>query len=246
MKDAREIRTRLAVGTALALALGAVPSAQITGRGDLPRCGQELLQGSLENDLRRGPGMAPRLASLELTVRLVGAEIDPYALIPLAQDLGKVVTLSGGVPGCLAMIEVGLLSSSPATQALTLANKTVFTGTFDERGEFEIALPPALDLQSPGRMVSAVVSLDEAVDEAFATWEVLGSLPKPQAAGGAGSKHELRRPSQGAGHAGQAEIDRDLDPEVEEEDEGLPSPRGVSGGSKQELRRPSRRGGHVR
>lgn len=157
MKQAIAFGKKLAVGAALSLMLGAASTAQ----------------------------RAASAPSLELTVHLMGNDdIDPRAVIPLATDLIKVLRLSGGVAGRLALIEVG----APGRGGRAFSRCAVFTGPFGPTGQFEVVLPPSVDVrgmrargaQAPTRMVTVAVDLDEAVEEAFVTWENLGSLAKPQ------------------------------------------------------------------
>lgn len=193
MKNARGIEMRSSVGRALGLALCALAAAPAAGQGLVKRASLRGTAGTLELSLR-----------LE-----AGEHIQPRALIPLADDLNKIVTLSGGAPGSFAQIEVGL--SSPGRQAFS--NVAVFRGTFGRSGEFVVEFPPELDLrsccvrgaQSPGRMVTALVSLEDAVEEAFVTWQRLGELARPRAAGTPGGQASQ------SGHVGHAPA---LDPRL--------------------------------
>lgn len=279
MKHAREIGMKWMVGAAVSVVLGTLSSAQFAGHGDERRPGRGLVVGSLENDVRRGPAEAPRptdlaerevsLANLELSVRLAGhAEIDPRALIPLPIDLRTVLTLTGGTPGRMAMIEVGRVSALPS-HGREIFYGLLFEGSFDASGVFEVVLPPALDLRGlgargaePPSRRTAVVELGAAVEQAFASWEELNALPKPRAAGLPGQGQRI--PGRRAGHAGQAEINRpaasrevDLGEGVvivcpaeesprAEEIRDLARPRGAGNpGGMKELQI-ARRGGHVR
>ena len=284
MKHASGIGMELLVGAALSLALGATSSAQLARQGDLVRDGRAVSEGSLENDILWGPSRAPRpdawaeaqvsLAKLELSFRLMGNDqIDPYAVSPLPSDLNKVLTLAGGKAGSAALIEVGLVSESPVVRHPALYPVAVFTGTFDPAGEFTVVLPPDLDLrglgargaQSPSRMRSAIVNFDEVMDEAFASWDELYGLSRPQAAGAGGRR--VMQPNRRAGHSGQAQINHrsatrevDLEPRIIRCPPELPLPeeeiraekiydiappkRAGLPGSMEKLR-PSHRGGHI-
>ena len=182
MKQAIAFGRKLAVGAALSLMLGAASTAQ----------------------------RAARAPSLELTVHLMGNDdIDPRAVIPLAADLGKVLTLSGGAPGSMALIELGRAAGRGGRSFVRCG---VFTGPFGPTGQFEVVIPPSIDVrglgargaQAPTRMVTVVLDLDDAVEEAFVTWESLGSLPKPQ--GGFSGGGRVRTPGRIPGHLGQATV----------------------------------------
>src|SRR5688572_17612671 len=183
MKQSIVIGKKLAVGAALSLMLGAASTAQRAGS----------------------------TPSLQLDVRLMGNDdIDPHAVIPLAMDLSKVLKLSGGAPGSMAIIEIGHVSGR---RGQSFSRCAVFTGPFGPTGQFEVVLPPVVDVrgfgargaQAPDRMVTVAIDLDEAVEEAFVTWENLGSLPKPQGGFSAGGRSLARGP----GRLGQAQ-----DPDV--------------------------------
>jgi hypothetical protein len=207
MKHAQSIGMKMAVGSALMLALGASTMAQVSGYGQVRR-GRPLFEGSLENDIR--PGI------LNLHVRLVEhGGIDPAALIPTVDDFGVSLTLSGGLAGSPAAIEVGLLTSSITDRDHGLANGAVISGFFGQGGEFVVELPPNIEVrglgargaQVSGRMETVVVDLEEEVEEAFVSWQALSGLAKPKGAG-PGGKHELQRPSRGAGSASRGQINR--------------------------------------
>ncbi|HEX6885872.1 MAG TPA: hypothetical protein VF530_21030 [Planctomycetota bacterium] len=280
MEHAGGIGSRRAIGAALLVALGASSSAQVTGHGE-PHRGWDVLVGSLANDVRRGPAEAPQptqwheatapQAALVLSLRLAEPLVDPRAVLPLAQDLGKIVTLAGGTPGGVALIEVGLAAPPLHLRPPAFASAARFTGVFGPMGQFSVELPPALDLRGlgargadvPGRSVTAVVDLDAAAEEAFASWSLLGRLSSPDAAGRPGDGRELRRPSRGVGHTGHAAVD----PAIRERELGgviscpvlppaalgmerlgrITRPAGAAGpGQTTGLRRPERRGGRVR
>jgi hypothetical protein len=280
MEHARGIGSRLSIGAALVVALGAWSSAQVTGHGE-PRRGRDVEQGSLANDVRRVPAEAQEPAewheatvpeaALVLSLRLAEPQVDPRAVLPLAQDLGKIVTLAGGTPGGVARIEVGLAAPPLHLRPPSFAAVARFTGVFGPMGEFEVELPPSLDLRGlgargadlPGRTATAVVDLDAAAEGAFASWSRLGRLSSPGAAAGPGSGHGLRRPSRGAGHAGQGAVDPRLHqielggviscPVLPPDRLGMEvlgrvaRPAAAAGpGQGTELRRPVRRGGRVR
>jgi len=282
MERARGIGSRLWIGAVLVCALRASSTAQVTGHGT-PRHGRDVLQGSLANDVRRGPAGAPEPtewreatvpeAALVLSLRLAEPLLDPHAVLPLAQDLGKIVTLAGGKPGGVARIEVGRVTPPLHLRPPAFASVARFTGVFGPMGEFEVELPPTLDLRGlgargadlPGRTVTAVVVLDEAAEGAFASWSLLGRPSAPGAAVKPGAGHGLRRPSRGAGHTGQAMVDPILRQREVELDGVIscpalpPAPIGVEvlgrlappggaagPGQVTELRRPTHRGGRVR
>ena len=218
MKYARAMGWKKAVGAALALALGAVGSAQSVGKLT-PNGG-----GSLANDVIFTPAMeAPRpsfwgeigveldstmSASLELGVQLAaGPEIDANAIFPVAEDLSTIVTLSGGAPGSVGMILIGRIAAP--VQPSSFSKAAVFSGTFGPSGQFEVVLPPHLDVRgfgamgaaAPSGMATQVVVLDEAIPVAFADWQRLSGLAKPQ-----GARPETK-PAQHAGRLGQVKID---------------------------------------
>ncbi|HEX6884639.1 MAG TPA: hypothetical protein VF530_14790 [Planctomycetota bacterium] len=309
-KHGMEIGMKMAASAGLLLALGGLGSAQHTSDG---RGGQELVRGSLENDLR--PGL------LNLRVMLRG-EFDPQALIPVADDFDKLLVLSGGGVRAGAAIELLRLD----TRGHGAMGGAVISGFFGQNGEYVVELPKELDLrglgargaQFSGRLVTEVVDLDEAVAEAYATWiklgeiaapqgtgpggmhglqrpsrgagaglrapaptkmvtrsvdlgeeaeagsitfEKIGKIARPQAAGSAGSKHELKRPAKGKGSAAQADaptrtVTRSVDLGVAAQPEAgitfekigkIARPQAAgSPGSKIDLRRVVRRGGHTR
>lgn len=116
---------------------------------------------------------------------------------------------------------------------------------------------------APTKMVTRSVDLGEEVTpvEPAITFEKLGSIARPQAAGSAGSKHELKRPTQGKGSAARADaptrtVTRSIDLGASAQAEGeitfeklaeIARPQGAgSPGSKIDLRRVVRRGGHAR
>lgn len=228
MKNAHEIVIQSVAQAAAAIGLGLLASAQTTGGGE-PRHGRPVLEGSLENDIREGRGPRPAgepqywgevvvdlSEDLTLTVRLMGnEEIDPAAVLPLAEDFDKALRIEGGLPGHVALVEIGSLVPSLDRRGHGLAGGAVISGFYGENGEFEVELPRELDVRQlglraasvPTRTVTEVVDLEEAVEAAFASFSPLGHVANPSAIGGAGM-HELSRPlpSQGAGRAARAAI----------------------------------------
>jgi hypothetical protein len=276
MKNAHAIGMRMVGGLAIALALGAGASAQ---RGSTPGNGRRLDTGNLGNDIRegRGPRHAPKPSwggeigvdltqELALSVHVVDRRgIDPNAVIPIASDLEKVFRLSGGTPGALAAIEIG-----PALRLdhrhLGISGGTLVSGVFSAIGVFEVTVPSSIDLRGYGvlgaqlsgrRMVTMLVDIEPAVEDAFADWMRLGDLAKPNAAGGAGSKKPLFQNRHGGGALGGASVDgrfatrvanlgndlRDTSTDFEELGE-LADPQRAGSDLRQDFRR--RSGGHIR
>jgi len=245
-KHGMKIGIKMAAGAGMLLALGGLATAQHASDG---RGGQELVQGSLENDLR------PALLNLRVMLR---GEFDPTALIPVAADFDKLLVLSGGALQAGAAIELVRLDS----RGQGAMSGAVISGFFGQNGEFVVELPKELDLrglgargaQFSGRQVTAVVDLDEAVEQAYASWMKLGEVARPQGAG-PGGMHELQRPSRGSGAGLRApaptkmvtrsidlgEAVTPVDPAISFEKLGeIARPQAAgSAGSKHELKRPT-------
>jgi hypothetical protein len=103
---------------------------------------------------------------------------------PAFQDLKRSLRLSGA-PGSTVVIHVDL-PASPGTKK-TVGRGAVIAGVIGADGSFVVDLPDELDLAGLAaqgavietRVVTAVVDLGAAEQEAFATWSITGSLPEP-------------------------------------------------------------------
>lgn len=251
-KHAMEIGMKIVAGAGLVLALGSTVVAQRASNGGR---GQDVVQGSLENDLRPGLVLRPMLGH--------ASAVDPSAVIPMIDDFPVVLMLTGGAAGSAAAIEVGQL----VERGHGLAGGAVISGFFGQNGEFVVDLPRELDVrglgargaQISGHEVTEVVDLGAAAQAAYASWLKLAGIADPLGAG-PGGMHELQRPTLGGGAGMRAPapdrtVSRTVDieePIVEEPSTfgfdklgeiAPPQSAGTAGGG-HELQRPSRGAGN--
>jgi hypothetical protein len=218
-----QIGWKIVGGMVAAVALSAGASAQMA-RGGTPRQGQVIPRGSLDNDIRDGrrhgfdPVFAGEIAvdaaQLSLSVRLLpDAAYETDALIPTLSDMHKFLRLAGGLPGRMAVIELGIIER-PWSDHPGFLGGPLLAGAFAADGVFEVELPPAINVRglgalgamAPGKLVTVMVDLGGAVDEAFASWTDYGRIGDGQRAGTPGSGTLLPQPTFGAGRGAQAQV----------------------------------------
>lgn len=171
--------------------------------------------GNLANDIREG--RAPRRVSdpadggtmqvdlaqapeLEVSFEVIGTLDEGVlgALIPLRADLRSRLSLSGGIPGAIALLEVELAGPTRSGGGrIALAR-----GVFGPTGIFEVELPAGVEyagLAARGSMIdgrvvteTVAVELEPAAEEAFLSWQVLAKLPRPRGAHHGGSFRRVR------------------------------------------------------
>ena len=135
---------------AAAVALGIGASAQTTGGGNQAVIkGRPVIQGSLEDDIHAPQFSGRKIVlhrdeerELQIAMRMrPHAGLDPLALVPSMEEMDKTLTLSGGMPGGVAVIHLD------TRLVVRGGGGARIVGAFDGDGVYEVDLPADLPLR---------------------------------------------------------------------------------------------------